>query len=379
MSQRTDWIYPTAFPCWGPEEKAAIMRVVDSGNFTMGVEVEALECEFAAYHDRRYAIAVNSGSSANLIAVAALVNSKRLQPAVSAALVPALAWATTYAPLVQHGLGLLLADCDATWNAHPQRRPSYVDPDLIVTCPVLGNPAHQAAWLDLAASADLPVLEDCCESLGARTDDGELCGTFGLLSTFSFYHSHQIGAVEGGMILTDDHELAVLCRMLRSHGWTRGSVEIASFEEEYDFRLFGYNVRPTEIYAAVAREQLKKLDASITARRKNAIYFAGRVQELHLPIDLPYVVGHPSPFGMAFTLRQPERRLDLVAALRKAGIDCRLPTGGSFRLHAYGSYWAEQQTPFADSIHRAGMFIGNAPFDISDLIDRAISVMREVL
>lgn len=369
--------YPTAFSIWGDEERTAIDRVLTSGRLTMGEEVAAFEREFADFHGRAHGVMVNSGSSANLIATAALFHVKQRRPLKygDMALVPALAWSTTYAPLVQHGLGLKLMDCDAGWNADvydPMFDPTGAR--LLVGCSILGNPANFEAMRTAAGVLDAAFIEDNCESLGARTPDGKLCGTFGLMSTFSFFFSHQISAVEGGMILTDDEEMASLCRILRAHGWTRDVTPAGSFAEEYNFVAFGYNVRPLELHAAVAREQLKKLPKFIEARLANLGLFR-RLTE-GLPISHPDMAGDPSPFGLHFTVDAPGRRQALAAALRLAGIDCRLPTGGSFTRHPYGRPWGFQETPRADWVHDAGLFLGNGALDLTHEIAAAVDVIR---
>lgn len=374
-----DYWYPCAFSYWGSEEREAIARVIASGQFTMAGEVEQFEVEFARYHGMRHAIMVNSGSSANLVAVAALFH-KHDNPLRRGdrAIVPALAWGTTYAPLVQYGLELALADCDDTWGCNPFSYPREGSgARLIVGCSVLGNPTTPTWRAFGMGRDDIYHLEDNCESLGARTEEGHLCGTFGLMSTFSFYYSHQVSAIEGGMILTDDGEMDRLCRMLRDHGMTRGVRKVNSFDDEYDFRLMGYNVRGLEMHAAIAREQLKKLDAFGDARRKNWGVFADLSEGL--PITHPKWNGRPNPFGLHFTVKDWHTRSRLVSALRENGIDCRLPTGGSFLKHAYSAPWRSQSTPNADRIHDTGLFLGNAPYDISDKIERAVKVMREVL
>ena len=380
--------YPTAFSWWSDEEREAIARVIASGRFTQGPEVEAFEEEFARFHGRKHAIMVNSGSSANLLAVSALIESERIERG-QVAIVPALAWSTTYAPLRQYMIDLVLADCDETWNAQPP--PAFWDRrvKLVIGCSILGNPAHLDKWLSwcthgLSATAwpsDISFVEDNCESLGASYR-GQFCGTFGLLSTFSLFYSHQISAIEGGVILTDNDELARLCRVLRAHGWTRDVAAPQLFETEYCFTHFGYNVRGLELHAAIARAQLRKLPGMIERRRKNWYFFRTLVEASAagpLPITLPRENGLMSPFGLQFEVKDRTTRRGLAVELRKAGIDCRLPTGGSFRLHPYGQPWAYQKTPKADRIHDCGMFIGNAPWDISDKIERAVKVMREVL
>jgi CDP-6-deoxy-D-xylo-4-hexulose-3-dehydrase len=369
---RTEYEFPTAYSGWDHQEIDAINRVVASNHYTCGPEVEAFEYEFATYHAMKYAIAVNSGSSANLISVAALCEHS-LEPGDTVA-VPALAWATTFSPLVQYGLDLMLCDAGGgTWNVNtiPGR------PKLIVACPILGNPAYIAECGELSRKADIPMLLDNCESIGARCTDGALCGTQGLLNTFSFYFSHQMSAIEGGMILTNDDDLADDCRILRSHGWTRGVREPRSFEGEYEFTGHGYNVRPQEINAAIARVQLRKLDARIEARMKNWRYWYAASRDL--PIVHPVMHGQPSPFGIHFEVASREVRQRLANALRANGIDCRPPVAGSFRRQPYGARWADQATPNADRIHDQGIMIGNPPFDGSALIDRAVKVMGEVL
>jgi CDP-6-deoxy-D-xylo-4-hexulose-3-dehydrase len=131
------------------------------------------------------------------------------------------------------------------------------------------------------------------------------------------------------------------------------------------------------MHAAIAREQLKRLPGFIDHRLRNAAYF--RSATLSLPITIPESRGKQSPFGLQFMVASQEARSALAEALRAAGIDCRLPTGGSFRLAAYGARWRDQQTPQADEVHRRGLFCGNGPKDLSDEIGRAVKVMKEIL
>lgn len=375
--------YPVAFNTLGEEEWTAIARVHASKQYTMGEEVAAFEQEFAAYHGLKHAIMVNSGSSANLLMIAALFAQGRLKQG-DVALVPALAWATTYAPLVQHGLVLRLLDCDATWNAPVAK--DLPPTKLIVGCSILGNPAYASQWFAYARNHAAIYIEDNCESIGARfaylppgSGHGrdirwQLTGTLGLMNSFSFFWSHQLSAIEGGMVLTDDDECAELCCMLRDHGMVRGQ---GGFDSQYDFRIMGYNLRPLELHAAIASEQLKKIEAFQRQRVQNENNF--QTWAMGLPIAVPLRHGRPSPFGIQFRVTDNETRLRLANELRAGGVDCRLPTGGSFHLHKYGVLWADQPTSNADIIHRTGMFLGNAPFPLDEKIQRAVKVMRGVL
>jgi CDP-6-deoxy-D-xylo-4-hexulose-3-dehydrase len=345
----------------------------------MAGETEAFEAEIATYHGRKHAIAINSGSSANLIAVAALLESGQFTRGEGAT-VPAIAWTTTYAPLVQLGFApLQIVDVDNTWNAH---YPAGVGQELVVACSILGNPSAELQQLEARYTGHgygkrdfLGMIEDNCESLGARTAEGRLTGTFGDLSTGSGFYSHQLSAIELGWVLTDNDELAHLCRLLRNHGndgWASDD-----FERKYNFTVFGYNVRPIETHCAVAREQLKKLDQMNEVRRRNVIHFqllAGDGLVKHQKMS-----EGAAPFGLAFEVESRERRRALALALRAAGIDCRPPTGGSFTRHPYGAPWRDQPTPNADRIHDCGLFLGNAPFLIPDKIEAVVKVMRSML
>lgn len=352
-----------------------MQRVIASNRFTMGEETEAFEEELAAFNQRKYAVCVNSGSSANLIATAALMLSMSDKlfsdiDQVRRAYVPALAWGTTYAPLIQHGMDLLLIDCDDTWNSlygfdAPQ-------PDLLVTCSILGNPSAVMASIENPP----PWLNDDCEALGA-TVNGRPTASFGTVATQSFFWSHQLGAIEGGACLTDDLELANTMRCLRDHGLMRYDGSPKMFDHEYSFYLHGYNVRPVEMHMAIAREQLKKVPVARAHRLSNWRHFVRATEGL--PIKLPPLAEGANCFGLHFELLDGSRRGALAHGLRASGIDCRLPTGGSYHLHPYGRSCADQPTPRADQIHRAGMFLGNAPFAIPEQIERAAQVIKETL
>ena len=383
LPKKKDYWFPTAFSSWDDKEHDAIERVIMSGRFTMGEEVAAFEKEFAAYHGKRHAIMVNSGSSANLIIVAALQVFNKVWIGARAA-VPAIAWSTTYAPFVQHHVALSLFDVDDSWNGRIVQDWAKSKPDVVVGCSILGSPANLQLLKEQADEVGAIFIEDNCESLGASRDanavyQGRLCGTYGLMSSFSLFYSHQISAIEGGVILTDDDECANMCRILRAHGWTRDVKPAESFSDEYSFVQFGYNVRPLEMHAAIAREQLKKLDLFIKARRTNLEHF--KLVTGDLPVTHQKTAGWASPFGLAFTVSPKAKvnRAALAWALRAKGIDCRLPTGGSFHLHPYGATYAGARTPVADHIHNNGMFLGNAPYDITEKIDAAVKVMREEL
>src|SRR6266404_4277797 len=250
----------------------------------MGPEVAAFEKEFAAYFGMRYGVMVNSGSSANLIGVAALFYKKdRPLQRGDEAIVPAISWSTTYHPLQQYGLKLKFVDVELeTLNMDVSKLEQALTPRtrLIVGVSILGNPAALDVMRDFARAHELYFLEDNCETMDAELG-GRKTGTFGDINTFSFFFSHHISTIEGGMVLTDDEELHHLLRSIRAHGWTRDLPQDSPLFTRYDnehfeayhFILPGYNVRPMEFSGAVGREQLKKLPGMTCGRRRNLSLF----------------------------------------------------------------------------------------------------------
>ena len=246
--------FPLMADTWGDEEIEAIQGVIESGRYTMAGNVARFEEAFAAYHGRGHAVMVNSGSSANLIAVAALSHhgKRGLRPG-DEVIVPAISWSTTFFPFQQYGLRLRFVDVDIdTLGLDVSRLDEALTPRTraITGVSILGNPCALDVMRDFADRHELWFFEDNCESLDARLD-GRLTGTFGDIATFSFFFSHHISTMEGGMLLTDDVELCHLAKSLRAHGWTRDLPDDSpiyerresDFFEEYRFILPGYNVR----------------------------------------------------------------------------------------------------------------------------------------
>src|SRR5437867_1350727 len=216
--------YDLALSTWGPEEIEAIRRTIAEGSFTMGEQVAAFEQEFARYFGMRHGVMVNSGSSANLIAVAALFYKKdRPLQRGDEVIVPAISWSTTFHPLQQYGLKLRFVDVELeTLNMDVTKLERALTPRtrMIVPVSILGNPAALDTIQDFARAHGLYLFEDNCESMDAEIA-GHKTGTFGELNTFSFFFSHHISTMEGGIVLTNDEESDHLLRALRAHGWTR--------------------------------------------------------------------------------------------------------------------------------------------------------------
>lgn len=260
------------------EEISAVNKAMSSGMVTMGEKVASFEEKFAEYIGAKHAVMVNSGSSANLLAMKCMA--KHLQPG-DEVFVPALSWSTTYWPIIQSGLKPVLLDCDlSTLNVGVEQLidglERYPKAKGLFLAHIMGNPAKVAQLMALSDDAKLDVMEDSCETLGSMIH-GKKTGTFSKAGTFSFFYSHHMTTIEGGMIVTDLAHIAEWCRMMRSHGWSRAikNDEYRKNQEEANpeidprflFIEEGYNLRPTELNAAIGIQQLKKLDGYNTSRK----------------------------------------------------------------------------------------------------------------
>ena len=212
-------------PTFSAGEINAALECLLSTYVTMGPKVKKFEEVFCSTFGWTDGVMNNSGSSANLLAVAALANPATkdgLKPG-DEVIVPALSWSTTVWPVIQCGLVPVIVDIDpATFNIDPNEIEKAIGPKTraVMIVPVYGNPCAMDAIVDICKRRNLILIEDCCEALGAYYD-GKAVGKFGRVGTFSFYFSHHLTTLEGGITVTDDFELAELMRILRAHGWVR--------------------------------------------------------------------------------------------------------------------------------------------------------------
>ena len=393
--------YPLASDTWGNEEIDALHRVIDSGRYTMGPEVAKFEEEFATYIGSRNAVMVNSGSSANLITLAAMLYHPDydLNPG-DVVLVPAVSWSTTYFPIWQLGLRPKLLDVDVnTFNIDVDQVENAISSETraIFAVNLLGAPADLLALKGICRKHRLILIEDNCESLGATAHSVErpnrYAGTFGSAGTFSFFFSHHLQTMEGGMIVTDDDNLADYMRSLRAHGWTRDwktIPEIApktgdAFDDSYTFVLPGYCVRPLEMSAAVGRVQLRKIPKMLEYRRKNAILLENLIGQ-HPKLRLQRAsLRHSSWFGFGFCLHYDwaNKRKSLVRHLTNLGIETRPIVAGNFArqpvvkmMRMGGRMIIPPNLPNADWIHDSGFFVGNDSRDLTPEIDHFVAAIK---
>jgi len=263
----------------------AVMRVLESGNLTMGKEVKNFEAKMSKYLGVKHFVMVNSGSSANLLMIEALMRPAVSKPKLNlgdSVLVPAIAWPTTIWPLIQLGLNPLFVDVDPnTLALDLEAAQKLIDSSRI---PVKGIfPIHPLGYAippselkKFTARNELILINDVCESLGSWSE-GKHAGTTGLASSFSFYFSHHITTMEGGGVATDDDALADDLRSMRSHGWSRDrsdvstwNAQVSSNDSKFLFVSTGYNVRPMEIQAAIGSLQITEIDTFVGKRREIA-------------------------------------------------------------------------------------------------------------
>ncbi|HEX3971192.1 MAG TPA: DegT/DnrJ/EryC1/StrS family aminotransferase [Stellaceae bacterium] len=325
-------------PTFSTDEINAAIDCMVSTQVTMGAKVKKFEREFADKYHFAHGVMNNSGSSANLLAVAAIANPETkdgLKPG-DEVIVPALSWSTTVWPLVQLGLVPVIVDIDpATLNIDPAQIEHAIGPKTrgVMIVPVYGNPCAMDAIVDICKRRSLTLIEDCCEALGAFYDNKPV-GKFGRVATFSFYFSHHMTTLEGGICVTDDFELAEMMRILRAHGWIREvedkkrwTTRYPEIHERFLFVNQGYNLRATELQGAMGSVQLPKLDGYVQKRRDNAAWFRRTLGQYGDVMDFQDETpkGLHSWFGFPITIREkaPFKVTELMAALEAAHIETR--------------------------------------------------------
>jgi CDP-6-deoxy-D-xylo-4-hexulose-3-dehydrase len=348
----TYW-YPLAVPTIGDEEIDAATAVLRSGKTTAGDKVAEFEDRFAEKVGARYAVMVNSGSSADLL-IAFVTSGHKGEVLIPAVTWPTHVWSWKVAGfhprfIDVEGLNTTPAIVDSAFTTrtvgvsipHLMGVPAQID-DIAAACPTL--------WLT----------EDCCEALGAGYRYRNV-GRVGHAAAWSFFFSHHMTTMEGGMVTTDSGMLASRMRSMRSHGWARDSLALPGLDSRYTFIDIGFNVRPSEVSAAIGLVQLSKLDAMSAARKNNRKAFVAGLNGVERVV-LPEVprYAHPSWFGLPmFADDMPSLRTWLEAH----GVETRPILGGNLaRQPAFtGLGMVTGPLPGADYVHDHGLYVGLHP------------------
>jgi len=375
--------YPLATSTWDEKELEAIQSVINRDMFTMGESVAQFEKDFCKFVDSKYAVMVSSGSTANLIATAALFYTKNPKlKRGDEVIVPAVSWSTTYYPLHQYGLKLKFVDIDLetlNYDLDALKEAITENTKMIMVVNLLGNPNDFDVINEIIKDKEIIVLEDNCESMGAEYK-GKQAGTFGIMGTYSTFFSHHMATMEGGFVVTDDEELYHILLSLRAHGWTRNlpkENQVCTksddwFTESFRFVLPGYNVRPVEMSGAIGIEQLKKLPNFLATRRENAKLFVELFSN-HPDFIIQKDICNSSWFGFSLIIKPTSKlkREDVVKKLMDAKIDCRPIVTGNFTRNdvmKYFDYEIQSELKNADYLHENGLFVGNHQIGLEDEI-----------
>lgn len=375
--------YPLASSTWDEKELKAIQSTIDKDMYSMGDSVKQFEEDFSKFLDSKYCVMTSSGSTANLLAVAALFFTKipKLKRG-DEVIVPAVSWSTTYYPLQQYGLKLKFVDIDLqTLNYDLQALSDAISDStrMIMVVNLLGNPNDFGKIKNIIKDKNIFFIEDNCESMSA-TYNNQQAGTFGLLGTFSTFFSHHMATMEGGLVTTNDEELYHILLSIRAHGWTRNlpkqnRVSNKSddwFTESFRFVLPGYNVRPLEMSGAIGIEQLKKLPSFIIKRRENAKLFV-QLFENHPDFIIQKEIGKSSWFGFSLIIKPCSKikRKDVIRKLFDSNVECRPIVTGDFtqnEVMKYFDYEIHDELKNAKHLHHNGFFVGNHHEVIEDEI-----------
>lgn len=346
---------------------------------TQSAQVRAFEEEWSQWLGVRHSVFVNSGSSANLLTLHAL---REVAPG-GEVIVPPLTWVSDIAAVLHAGFDPVFVDIDPrTLGMDNAAALAAITPRTraVFMTHILGYNALKKGegegFIQELEGRGIPLIEDVCESHGARNGDGRLLGSVGFASNFSFYYAHHLSTIEGGMVCTNDDDFFELIRMARSHGMVR---EMRSSEmraawtkdwpdlnPDFIFSMPAFNMRSTEINAVIGRSQLPRLDANNTIRSRNLRVFLEELDTGRFQTD--FAVENSSNYAFTLLLRHPDTELRgrVEAALRTMKVEFRRGmSGGGNQLRQpylrkiFGDKYRE--FPVVEHVHFFGYYIGNYP------------------
>jgi CDP-6-deoxy-D-xylo-4-hexulose-3-dehydrase len=373
------YFYPLIENPFSDNDISEGIKVLKSKQLTLSKKTNNFEKDFSLKLKSKFSLMVNSGSSANLLALQCLINPYRKNRLKKGdeVIIPTLCWSTSLWPIIQSNLKPVFVDINPlTLNIDENEIEKKINKKTkaILLVHVLGNSCDMDQIMRIKRKYKLLLIEDTCESLGSKYKN-KFLGTFGEFSSFSFYSSHQISSGEGGMICCKDKIDYNIIKSLRSHGWSRGT----SFENEiykknktldkrFIFFNSGYNLRPTEVSAAIGHNQFKRLDDFIEIRnfnRKKIITGIKKNVLLKKKIDFYYENKNvtPSWFGLSIKtlIKKKDYKYKVIKKLEKNGIETRPIISGNFADQPSAKKYKltnKQKFPNTDSVYDTSFFIG---------------------
>ena len=387
--------YPLLSNAFSKSDISCGIKVLKSKRITMSKITKNFEKQFAKKIGCKYALMTNSGSSANLLAISSIVNPlfKKKLKAKDEVIIPAVCWSTSLWPIVQNNLKPVFVDVELdTFNMSIESLKKKITSRTraIMCVHVLGTSTNMNQIQKLIKNKKILLIEDTCESLGAKFNNKYL-GTFGEFGTFSFYYSHQITSGEGGMIVCNNSYNYNILKSLRSHGWSRETnfhsfykKKFKKMDDRFLFINSGYNLRPTEVQAAIAQNQFKRLDNFINIRKKNRNKIIETIKKNPKWDDQFNFVKQskrvsPSWFGLPIiiNIKYLNKKKKFLQYLTKIGIENRPILSGNFTNQPSTQLYKLNKDGFifsnAEKIENLGFFIGLHTNKISNNMSKYIS------
>ena len=355
--------------------------VILSGKLTMGDVARKFEKEFAKFLGVKYAVMVNSGSSANLLAAFALTNPKKKNylRKNDEFLIQALCWSTSLWPLFQAGLRPKFIDVDKdSFNINIKELLKNIGKKTkaLMLVHVLGNCSNLDKIREICKSNGIFIIEDSCESLGTKFNN-KYVGTFGDFGTYSFYYSHQITSGEGGMVVCNNYNDYKILHQLRSHGWDRKFNRKKNvLNQQFNFVNSGFNLRPLDISAAIGMNQFKRLNKMLKIRSNNREKIIKSLKNSRDWDDQfsflePGELVRPSWFGLPILINEKfiKNKSKFLSYLSANGVETRPIISGNFlnqkSIHLYNLKPKNKSFPGSQFIEDRGFFIGLHTNDIT--------------
>jgi CDP-6-deoxy-D-xylo-4-hexulose-3-dehydrase len=389
--------YPLLTNAFSENDLNEGIKVIKTGQITMSKITKNFEKKFAKFVGAKYALMVNSGSSANLLSVYAACNPYRKNKFKRGdeVIIPSLCWSTSLWPLVQAGLKPVFIDINPkTLNVDVEEVIKNITKKtkVIMAVHVLGGTTNMQKLVKVTKKKNIILIEDTCESLGSKYNN-KFLGTIGDFGTYSFYYSHQISSGEGGMIVCNNYNDYSILHSLRSHGWTRNlkiEKKFENLDKRFIFYNMGFNLRPTDVSAAIGYSQFKRLKKFQQRRNLNRQKIINSIKassNWKNQFSFQMIIDNctPSWFGLPIFINEKYKKYKkkYIKFLEKSGIETRPIISGNFvnqpAIKKFKLNKENKKFPNAQKVEETGFFIGLHTNKISDqelnfLVDKLLKI-----